>query len=155
MLIFRCKVYTHKSIISIHLNIKLYRYTKQPVLIVKRAASINLLLFYWPNIICSKLITMGKPEPLNKIIRSSAVIRVIWSLKTKLIKEDAFIDAIGTLNSTLILYNNTKLPESGFPIANILYTWHLREKITIFKNTLNTSKVNPLHCISNKVMVNL
>ena len=81
--------------------------------------------------------------------------RVIQSLKTKLIKENAFMDAIGTLNSTLILYNSTKLPESGFPIADILYTWHLREKITIFKDILNTSKVNPLYYISNKVTANL
>jgi len=64
---------------------------------------------------------MGKPEPLSKIIRSSAVIRVIWSLETKLIKKNAFIDAIGTLDSTLILYNSTKLPEFGLPIADILY----------------------------------
>jgi len=103
----------------------------------------------------SKLVTIGKPELLSKIVRSSAIIRVIWSLETKLIKEDAFIDAIGTLDSTLILYNSTKLPEFGLPIANILYAWHLREKITIFKDTLYTSKVNPLYCISNKVMVNL
>ena len=70
----------------------------------------------------SKLVTIGKLKPLNKIIRSSTVIKVIQSLKTKLIKENAFIDIIGTLNSTLILYNNTKLLKSGFPIANILYT---------------------------------
>ena len=48
--------------------------------------------------------------------------RVIWSLETKLIKKNAFMDAIGTLDSTLILHNNTKLPESGLPIADILYT---------------------------------
>jgi len=65
---------------------------------------------------------MGKLELLSKIVRSSTVIRVIWSLETKLIKEDAFIDAIGTLDSTLILYNSTKLPEFGLPIADILYT---------------------------------
>ena len=81
--------------------------------------------------------------------------RVIWSLKTKLIKKNAFIDTIGTLNSTLILYNNTKLLKSDFPIADILYTQHLREKITIFKNILNTSKVNPLYYINNKVTANL
>jgi len=65
---------------------------------------------------------MGKLEPLSKIIRSSAVIRVIWSLETKLIKKDTFIDAISTLDSTLILYNSTKLLESSLPITNILYT---------------------------------
>ena len=65
---------------------------------------------------------MGKPEPLSKIIGSSIIIRVIWSLKTKLIKENTFIDAINTLDNTLVLYNNTKLPESGLSIADILYT---------------------------------
>src|SRR6266571_6733563 len=97
----------------------------------------------------SKLVTIGKPKPLNKIVGSSAVIRVVWSLKTKLIKENAFMDTIGTLNSTLILYNSTKLPESSLPTVNILYTWYLKEKITIFKDTLYTSKVNPLYCVSN------
>jgi hypothetical protein len=57
--------------------VELYRYTKQPVLTVKRAAGINLLLFYRPNIMRSKLVTIGKLEPLSKIIRSSAIIRVI------------------------------------------------------------------------------
>ena len=104
---------------------------------------------------CNKLVTIGKPKPLNKIIRSSIIIRVIWSLKIKLIEEDAFMDAIGTLDSTLIFYNNTKLLKSGLFIVNILYTWHLREKIIIFKDTLYTSKVNPFYCISNKVMANL
>ena len=98
---------------------------------------------------------MGKLEPLSKIIRSSTVIRVIQSLETKLIKKDAFMDAIGILDNTLILYNNTKLLESGFPIVDILYTWYLREKITIFKDILNASKVNPLYYISNKVTANL
>ena len=65
---------------------------------------------------------MGKPKLLNKIVRSNVIIRVIWSLETKLIKEDAFIDIISTLNSTLVLYNSTKLLESGLPITNILYT---------------------------------
>ena len=70
----------------------------------------------------SKLVTIGKPKPLSKIIGSSIIIRVIWSLKTKLIKENIFMDAIGTLNNTLVLHNNTKLPESGLPTVNILYT---------------------------------
>jgi len=48
--------------------------------------------------------------------------RVIRSLETKLIKEDAFIDAIGTLDSTLVLYNSTKLLKPSLFIANILYT---------------------------------
>jgi hypothetical protein len=70
----------------------------------------------------SKLVTIGKPEPLSKIVGSSAITRVIWSLETKLIKEDAFIDAIGTLDSTLVLYNSTKLLKPSLLIANILYT---------------------------------
>ena len=98
---------------------------------------------------------MGKPKPLSKIIKSSTITRVIWSLKTKLIKEDAFMDAIGILDSTLILYNSTKLPESSLPIVDILYTWYLREKIIIFKDMLYTSKVNPLYYVSNKVTANL
>ena len=65
------------------------------------------------------------------------------------------MDAIGTLDNTLILYNSTKLLEFGLPITNILYAWHLREKITIFKDTLYTSKVNPLYYVSNKVTANL
>ena len=65
---------------------------------------------------------MGKLKPLSKIVGSSAVTRVIWSLETKLIKEDTFIDVISTLDSTLILYNSTKLLKSSLPIANILYT---------------------------------
>ena len=56
---------------------KLCRYIKQPVLIVKKVASVNLLPFYRPNIMYSKLVTMGKLEPLNKIVRNSTVIRVI------------------------------------------------------------------------------
>ena len=103
----------------------------------------------------SKLVTMGKLEPLSKIVGSSTIMRVIWSLKTKLIKKDTFIDTIGTLDSTFVLYNSTKLLKSGLPIADILYTWHLREKITIFKDILYTSKVNPLYCVSNKVTANL
>ena len=81
--------------------------------------------------------------------------RVIRSLETKLIKEDAFIDAIGTLDSTLVLYNSTKLLKPSLFIANILYTQHLKEKITLFKDTLYTSKVNPLYYVSNKVTANL
>ena len=64
---------------------------------------------------------MGKPKSLSKIIGSSIIIRVIWSLETKLIKENAFMDAISTLNNTFILHNSTKLPESSLPIVNILY----------------------------------
>ena len=103
----------------------------------------------------SKLVTIGKLKLLGKIVGSSVIIRVVWSLKTKLIKEDVFMDTIGTLNNTLVLYNNTKLPESSLSTVDILYTWHLREKITIFKNTLHISKVNPLHCVNNKIMANL
>ena len=98
---------------------------------------------------------MGKPKLLNKIVGSSIIIRIVWSLKTKLIKENAFINTIGTLDSIFVLYNSTKLPESSLPIVNILYIWHLREKITIFKNMLYTSKVNPFYCVSNKVTTNL
>ena len=103
----------------------------------------------------SKLVTIGKLKPLSKIVGNSAIIRVIQSLETKLIKEDAFIDAIGTLDSTLILYNSTKLLKSSLSITNILYTQYLKEKITIFKDTLYTSKVNPLYRVSNKVTANL
>jgi len=70
----------------------------------------------------SKLVIIGKPKLLSKIVGSSAVIRVVWSLKIKLIKENAFINTIGILDSTLVLHNNTKLPESGLFIIDILYT---------------------------------
>ena len=65
---------------------------------------------------------MGKPKPLNKIVRSNIIIRVVWSLETKLIKENTFMDTIGILNNTLILHNNTKLLESSLFTVNILYT---------------------------------
>ena len=122
LFIFRRKVYIYKSTIQIYFNIELYRYIKQLVLMVKRAASINLLLFYRLNIIYNKLVTIGKLELFSKIIGSSAIIRVIQSLETKLIKEDIFIDTISTLDSTLVLYNSTKLLKFSLPIINILYT---------------------------------
>ena len=78
---------------------------------------------------------MGKPEPISKVVIYRAI-RVIWSLKSKLVKEDILIDAVCTLDSTLVFYYSTKLPELGLPGVNTVYTWHLREKITFSKDAL-------------------
>jgi len=83
----------------------------------------------------SKLVTMGKPELISKVVIYRAI-RVIWSLKSKLVKKDILIDAICTLDSTLIFYYSTKLLELGLPSINIVYTWHLRENITFSKDAL-------------------
>jgi len=83
----------------------------------------------------SKLVTIGKPEPIGKVVIYRAM-GVIQSLKSKLVKEDILIDAIYTLNSTLVFYYSTKLPKLGLPGVNIVYTWHLREKITFSKDAL-------------------
>ena len=69
----------------------------------------------------SKLATIGKLEPISKVIIYRAI-RVIWSLKSKLVKEDILIDAVYTLNSTLVFYYSTKLLELGLPSVNIVYT---------------------------------
>ena len=78
---------------------------------------------------------MGKLELISKVIIYRAM-GVIWSLKFKLIKEDIFMDTIYTLNSTLVFYYNTELPELSLSSINIVYTWHLREKITFSKDIL-------------------
>ena len=81
----------------------------------------GLFLFYRPNIIHSKLVTIGKPEPISKVIIYRAI-GVIQSLKSKLVKEDILIDAVCTLDSTLIFYYSTKLLEFSLPSINIVYT---------------------------------
>jgi len=53
-----------------------YRYTKEPVLTVKRITRVGLFLFYQPNIMRSKLVTMGKLEPISKVVIYRAI-RVI------------------------------------------------------------------------------
>jgi len=52
------------------------RYTKELVLMVKRITYIGLFLFYQPNIIRSKLVTIGKLEPISKVVIYRAI-RVI------------------------------------------------------------------------------
>jgi hypothetical protein len=47
---------------------------------------------------------------------------VIRSLKSKLVKEDILIDAVYTLDSTLVFYYSTKLLELSLPSVNIVYT---------------------------------
>jgi len=49
------------------------RYTKKPVLMVKRMTHIGLFLFYQLNIIRSKLVTIGKPEPISKVVICRAI----------------------------------------------------------------------------------
>jgi len=88
---------------------------------VKRTTYICLFLFYQPNIIYSKLVTIGKPEPISKVVIRKAI-GVIRSLKSKLVKEDILIDAVYTLDSTLIFYYSTKLLELSLPSINIVYT---------------------------------
>ena len=78
---------------------------------------------------------MGKLELISKVVICRAM-GVIWSLKSKLVKEDILIDAVYTLDSTLVFYYSTKLLKLGFFGVNIVYTWHLREKITFSKDTL-------------------
>jgi len=97
---------------------------------------VGLFLFYRPNIMRSKLVTMGKPEPIGKVVMYRAM-GVIQSLKSKLVKEDILINAVYTLDSTLIFHYSTKLPKLGLSGVNTVYTWHLREKITFSKDALH------------------
>jgi len=83
----------------------------------------------------SKLVTIGKLEPIGKVIIYKAI-GVIQSLKSKLVKEDILIDAIYTLDSTLVFYYSIKLLELSLSSINIVYTWYLREKITFSKDIL-------------------
>ena len=83
----------------------------------------------------SKLVTIGKPELIGKVIIYRAM-GVIQSLKSKLVKEDIFMDTICTLNSTFVFYYSTELPELSLFGINIVYTWHFREKIIFSKNIL-------------------
>jgi hypothetical protein len=69
----------------------------------------------------SKLVTIGKPEPISKVIIYRAI-GVIRSLKSKLVKEYILIDAIYTLDSALIFYYSTKLLELSLSGINIVYT---------------------------------
>jgi len=52
---------------------ELRRYTKKPVLIIKRITHIGLFLFYQLNIIYSKLVTIGKLELISKVIIYKAI----------------------------------------------------------------------------------
>ena len=81
----------------------------------------GLFLFYRPNIVRGKLVTIGKLEPISKVVIYRAI-GVIRSLKSKLVKEDILIDAIYTLDSTLVFYYSTKLLELSLPSINIVYT---------------------------------
>jgi len=47
---------------------------------------------------------------------------VVQSLKSKLVKEDILINAVYTLNNTLIFHYSTKLLELSLPNINIVYT---------------------------------
>jgi len=102
---------------------------------VKRTTRVGLFLFYQPNIMRSKLVTIGKLELIGKVVIYRAM-GVIWSLKSKLVKEDILMDAVCTLDSTLVFYYSTKLLKLGLSSINTVYTWHLREKITFSKNAL-------------------
>ena len=81
----------------------------------------GLFLFYRPNIIRSKLVTIGKLELIGKVVMCRAI-GVIQSLKSKLVKKDILIDAVYTLDSTLIFYYSTKLLELSLLGVNIVYT---------------------------------
>jgi len=70
---------------------------------------------------CSKLVIMGKPELIGKVIMRKAI-GVIQSLKSKLVKKDILIDAVYTLDSTLIFHYSTKLLELSLSGINIVYT---------------------------------
>jgi len=83
----------------------------------------------------SKLVTIGKLELISKVVIYKAI-GVIQSLKFKLVKKDILIDAVYTLDSTLIFYYSTKLLELSLFSINTVYTWHLREKITFSKDAL-------------------
>ena len=69
----------------------------------------------------SKLVTIGKLELISKVVIYRAI-GVIRSLKSKLVKEDILIDAVYTLDSTLVFYYSTKLLELSLPNINIVYT---------------------------------
>ena len=88
---------------------------------VKRTTRVGLFLFYQPNIIYSKLVTIGKPELISKVVICRAI-GVIRSLKSKLVKENILTDAVYTLDSTLVFYYSTKLLELSLPSINIVYT---------------------------------
>ena len=130
------------------------RYTKEPVSTVKKTTRVGLFLFYQPNIIRSKLVTIGKLEPIGKVIIRRAM-GVIQSLKSKLVKEDILMDAVYTLDSTLVFYYSTKLLELSLPSINIVYTQYLREKITFSKDALYPMQMNLLYYVSDKVIANL
>ena len=102
---------------------------------VKKMTRVGLFLFYRLNIIYSKLVTISKLEPIGKVIICRAM-GVIQSLKSKLVKEDIFMDAVYTLNNTLIFYYSTKLPELSLFSINIVYTQYLKKKITSGKKLL-------------------
>ena len=68
-----------------------------------------------------KLVTIDKLELISKVVIYRAI-GVIRSLKSKLVKEDILIDAIYTLDSTLVFYYSTKLLELSLPSINIVYT---------------------------------
>ena len=78
-------------------------------------------LFYRPNVVRGKLVTIGKLELISKVVIYKAI-GVIRSLKSKLVKEDILIDAVYTLDSTLVFYYSTKLLELSLPSVNIVYT---------------------------------
>jgi len=64
---------------------------------------------------------MGKLELIGKVVIYRAM-GVIRSLKSKLVKEDILIDAIYTLDSTLVFYYSTKLLKLSLLSINIVYT---------------------------------
>jgi len=64
---------------------------------------------------------MGKPELISKVVIYRAI-GIIQSLKSKLVKEDILIDAVYTLDSTLVFHYSTKLPKLGLSSVNIVYT---------------------------------
>src|SRR5438094_729208 len=64
----------------------------------------------------------------GKVVMSRAI-GVVRSLESKLFKEYILMDAVCTLDSTLVFYYTTKLPELGFPSVYILYTWCLRKEV--------------------------
>jgi hypothetical protein len=76
-------------------------------------------------------------------------------MEPKLLEEDTLMDAICTLDSTLVFHYGTKLPELRFRGVDTVYTRHLRKTITSIKDTIYANLMNSLYCISNQVMANL
>ena len=136
------------SIQQVYLDIKLYRYTKKPILLIIQLVSLGLLIFNSLNIDCYKLVFINKPKSIIKVvIDSSSFSRVFQCIQTKLVQKYTFMDAIYTFNSTLILKYSAKLLKYSLIYRKTIHTQHFKIVITISKYSINTICINSLKYI--------